>query len=156
VDDLIALLSGRWTVHRRLVDLRSGCEGDFAGTASFEPEADRLQWAEAGRLRFGGHEGPAVRRLSIARGPDGWMVEFDDGRPFHPLDLATGACTVEHRCGDDLYAGEYRLLGPDAFDVRWRVTGPRKDQEIHTTYRRIAAYSRIERPDAPGGSAVDA
>jgi hypothetical protein len=134
--NLIALLSGRWSVRRRLLDLRSGREGDFTGTASFEPEGGRLRWAETGRMRFGGHEGPAERRLSIVRGPDGWTVEFEDGRPFHPLDLATGACAVEHRCGDDLYAGEYRLLGPDALDVRWRVTGPRKDQEILTTYRR--------------------
>jgi hypothetical protein len=140
--NLIALLSGRWTVHRRLMDRRCGREGDFAGTASFEPEADRLKWSEAGRLRFGGHEGPAGRRLSIAGGPDGWRVEFDDGRPFHPLDLATGACTVEHRCGDDLYVGTYRLLGPDALDVDWRVTGPHKDQEIHTTYRRVRGSAR--------------
>ncbi len=88
-------------------------------------------------MRFGGHEGPAWRELSIVGGPDGWTVAFHDGRSFHPLDLATGVCTVEHRCGDDVYAGEYRLLGPDALDVRWRVTGPRKQQEIHTSYRRI-------------------
>ena len=135
--DLIGLLSGRWSVRRRLVDLRSGREGDFAGTASFEPEGDRLRWAEAGRMRFAGHDGPAERRLSIAGGPGGWTVEFDDGRPFHPLDLAGGTCAVEHRCGEDLYAGEYRLLGADALEVSWRVTGPRKEQEIHTTYRRI-------------------
>jgi hypothetical protein len=135
--NLIALLSGRWSIHRRLVDLRHGGVGGFTGTASFEPDGDRLRWAEAGRMRFGGHEGPAARELSIVGGPDGWTVAFADGRPFHPLDLATGACTVEHRCGDDLYAGEYRLLGPDALDVRWRVTGPRKQQEIHTSYRRI-------------------
>ena len=135
--DLIALLGGCWAVERRLVDVRGGHEGDFAGTASFESDGDRLRWAEAGRMRFGGHDGPATRRLSIARDPGGWIVEFEDGRPFHALDLETGVCAVEHRCGDDLYAGEYRLLGPDALDVSWRVSGPRKDQEIHTTYRRI-------------------
>jgi hypothetical protein len=134
--DLIALLSGRWSVQRRLADLQSGHEGDFSGTASFVPDGDRLRWSEAGRMRYRGHDGPAARKLSISGGPDGWTVEFDDGRPFHPLDLATGACTVEHRCGDDLYAGEYRLLGPDALDVHWRVTGPRKDLQIHTAYRR--------------------
>jgi hypothetical protein len=137
--DLIALLSGRWSVDRRLVDRRRGGEGEFTGTASFEPDGDRLRWTEHGRMRFGGHDGPATRRLVIAGGPDGWTVEFDDGRPFHPLDLATGACTVEHHCGDDRYAGEYRLLGAGALAVRWHVTGPGKDQEIHTTYRRIPA-----------------
>jgi hypothetical protein len=147
--DLIALLGGRWSVQRSLVDLRSGREGDFTGTASFERRGGCLRWAETGRMRFGGHEGPAERRLSIVQGPDGWTVEFEDGRPFHPLDLATGACTVEHRCGDDLYAGEYRLLGPDALDVRWRVTGPRKDQEIHTAYRRIGGAPGAARRHVP-------
>jgi uncharacterized protein DUF6314 len=87
-------------------------------------------------VRFGDHEGPAARRLSIAPAGDGWLVSFDDGRPFHALDLAGGACAVEHVCGDDRYAGEYRLIDAGTLAVRWRVTGPGKDLEITTTYRR--------------------
>jgi hypothetical protein len=66
--------------------------------------------------------------------PGGWRVAFADGRPFHPLDLDGGP--VEHRCGEDRYAGSYRLRDADTLDVRWRVTGPAKDLEIETTYRR--------------------
>jgi uncharacterized protein DUF6314 len=134
--DALDLLPGRWSIRRRLVDRRSGREGEFTGTASFSPDRDGLRWDETGRMRFGDHEGPAERSLRIAERDGGLTVEFADGRTFHPLDLSSGACAVEHRCGDDLYAGEYRLRGPDALDVRWRVTGPRKQQEIVTEYRR--------------------
>jgi hypothetical protein len=117
-----------------LRDRRSGRSGAFTGTARFEPAGDGLRWTEEGRVRYGGHEGPAGRRLAIVPGGDGWRVEFEDGRPFHPLDLDGGR--VEHLCGEDRYAGSYRLRDRDTLDVRWRVTGPGKDLEIATTYRR--------------------
>jgi hypothetical protein len=69
-------------------------------------------------------------------------VAFADGRPFHTLDLTAGGCAVEHRCGGDRYDGAYRLTGPDTLEVDWRVTGPRKDLEIRTTYRRIGPAVR--------------
>jgi hypothetical protein len=134
--DLIELLAGRWSVERRLEDRRSGRSGEFTGTATFTPDGDGLRWTEQGRIRFGDHDGPAGRRLSIAPAGDGWLVAFDDGRPFHALDLAGGACVVEHVCGADRYDGEYRLRDPDTLEVTWRVTGPRKDVEIVTRYRR--------------------
>lgn len=39
-----------------------------------------------------------------------------------------------HRCGDDLYSArlEWRDRG---FDLVWRVTGPRKDEELLHRYR---------------------
>jgi len=79
---------------------------------------------------MGAHDGPAGRRLAIVPAGDGWLA---DGRPFHPLVLGE---TVEHLCGDDRYDGEYRLRDDDTLEVRWRVTGPQKDLEIETTYRR--------------------
>jgi hypothetical protein len=127
-------LVGRWTVERRLLDRRSGESGDFTGIAAFEPDGERLRWTERGRIRFGGHAGPARRTLALASAADGWLVEFADGRPFHRLSL--DGEPVEHLCGADRYAGSYRLRDADTLDVRWRVTGPRKDLEIAATYRR--------------------
>jgi hypothetical protein len=134
--NLAAVLAGSWSVERHVSDLRSGLRGQFAGTAWFEPEDGRVRWAERGRLRFGARETEVRRELAIVDGPGGWTVVFEDGRPFHPLDLATGACTVEHLCGSDRYAGEYRLLGPDVLEIVWQVSGPGKRQEIRSTYRR--------------------
>jgi hypothetical protein len=119
----IASLAGRWTVERRIVDLRTGQSGEFRGTATITAH----EWTEHGRLRFGAYDGPASRHLKI----EGNRVAFADGRPFHTL-----APRAEHRCGDDRYTAEYRVLGPDAFDVVWTVTGPNKQQRLESAYRR--------------------
>jgi len=127
--DPITYLTGRWTVQRRLTDLDTGTEGEFEGVAEFAPDGT---WTETGRLRFGGYDGEARRVLRVVDA----AVEFEDGRPFHPLDLSVGACAVEHLCGEDRYAGEYAVLGPDELRVDWFVTGPRKRQVIESVYRR--------------------
>jgi hypothetical protein len=126
---VIPFLTGRWTVHRRLTDLETATEGTFVGVAEFDAAGT---WSETGRLRFGAYDGEARRVLRIVAG----AVEFEDGRPFHPLDLSGGGCSVEHRCGEDRYAGEYVVVGPDELRVVWLVTGPRKRQVIESEYRR--------------------
>jgi hypothetical protein len=122
-----AELTGRWRVERRVLDLLMGAVGRFEGVATFAADG---RWREEGTLEFGGYRGPARRELRIADG----MVWFDDGRPFHPFDLSGGR--VEHRCGQDTYAGEYRLVTADRLEVTWHVRGPEKDQRIDTSYSR--------------------
>jgi hypothetical protein len=126
---VIAFLAGRWTVRRQLTDLESGTEGTFEGVAEFARDGT---WTETGRLRFGTYDGEARRVLRVV---DGW-VRFEDGRPFHALDLSAGTCVVEHLCNEDRYAGEYVAVGPDELRVVWLVQGPRKRQVIESVYRR--------------------
>lgn len=64
-------------------------------------------------------------------------MRFDDGRPFHPLDLRAGRADVEHLCGSDTYRGTYVVAGAEAFSTRWRVTGPGRDDAIVTAYRKL-------------------
>jgi hypothetical protein len=134
---LPAWLAGEWTITR----LINGDAGRFQGRARFTPDPaapTSLVWHERGRLRLGGHEGPAARTLRIEPADDGaWQVRFADGRPFHPLDLAAGRCAATHRCGADTYRGEYVLVGEDRFTVTWRITGPRKHDEIVSVYDRL-------------------
>ncbi|HET8755435.1 MAG TPA: DUF6314 family protein [Solirubrobacteraceae bacterium] len=125
----IAYLAGRWTVQRRLTDLQTGVEGVFEGVAEIAPDGT---WTETGRLRFGAYDGAARRVLRLVDG----AVEFADGRPFHALDLSTGAWAVEHSCGEDRYVGEYAVVGPGELRIVWFVRGPRKRQHIETRYRR--------------------
>jgi hypothetical protein len=124
-----AELTGRWSIARRVRDLRTGTSGGFRGVATITPDG---RWVEEGTLEFGGYRGPARRELRIVDGE----VRFADGRSFHTLDL-TGR-PVEHRCGADRYTGELRLRGPDALDVVWEVTGPDKHQRMESAYRRIS------------------
>ena len=53
-------------------------------------------------------------------------VRFEDGRPFHELDLRTGRTEVVHPCGQDTYRGELQVTGPDRWVQRWEVGGPTK------------------------------
>jgi hypothetical protein len=136
--ELAAWLPGEWTVTRVI----NHGAGHFNGRARFTPDLAcpaTLIWHEHGRLRLGAHEGPAERTLRIESAAAGaWEVRFADGRPFHPLDLATGSDDVTHLCGEDTYHGRYAVEGPDRFTVTWRASGPRKDDLIETRYDRAA------------------
>ena len=135
--DLPSFLLGDWSLRRVIND----GEGTFDGVARFTADgAGGVLWHETGRLALGDYAGEAHRTLSIA--PDleagsGWQVRFDDGRPFHALDLRCGRCRVEHRCGRDVYRGVY-AAEPDRLTVRWRVTGPGRADTIASAYRRTS------------------
>lgn len=138
-DDPVGNLAGEWRFERTVTDRSTGADGIATGTAHFEPSDEGLDWIETGTLHLDGHEFDAKRRMSIVSSEDGWQVRFDDGRPFHPLDLTTGRCEVGHPCRDDFYSGTIEMLetdtGPELI-TEWRVRGPHKDQRIRTRYRR--------------------
>ena len=134
--DLPAWLIGRWSVARTIND----GAGAFTGEATFTADGDRdTVWHETGWLRLEGYRGEAHRTLLIGPGLDHgtWQVRFDDGRPFHPLDIGDGRCEVRHRCGPDVYDGVYAVGGADALSVCWRVTGPGRRDAIVSDYRRV-------------------
>ncbi len=134
VEDLAAWLSGSWDVERTIND----GQGRFTGCAAFAPDGDGgVDWRESGRLALDGHEGQVYRNLRVSPAPDGtWEVRFDDGRPFHALDLRCDRCEAEHVCGPDVYRGTYEVLDGDRMTVCWRVTGPGREDLIASEYRR--------------------
>jgi hypothetical protein len=140
VADPRAFLPGVWRIDRQVHDARSREDGRYTGTATFLLEGAGLSWVERGVLRLGGFEGSATRTMSVVPARAGsaapWEVRFDDGRPFHPLDLRAGSCPVDHPCGEDHYAGWVRVEHEGLMVVSWRVTGPRKDHTILTRYTR--------------------
>ncbi|MFE0380129.1 DUF6314 family protein [Streptomyces inhibens] len=139
VPDVAGYLAGRWSIERTVYDLRAGSEGSFRGTAEFRPDAagDALLHVEEGRLTWGGTVYPAHRTLRLRPRPDGTAeIDFADGRPFHDLDLRTGRWTAVHPCSEDRYEGTFTAVAADAWHLRWRVTGPVKDQLLCSVYRR--------------------
>ncbi len=102
---------------------------------------DTTGYRERGVLRMGSHQGPFFRDYRL-RFPARHRAEFrfEDGRPFHDLDLRGGAWSVRHRCGDDLYRGRFTLERGSRLRVQWRVTGPTKDLSILS--RLEAVYDR--------------
>jgi hypothetical protein len=140
VSDTLTFLRGAWQLGRVLDDRRSGTQGQFTGRALVLPVAGQaavLSYAESGELRFGGHTGPAGRRLALRGRPDGTVdVRFTDGRFFFLLDLRNGGWQAEHGCGADHYRLTYQVLGADLLEERWQVRGPAKDYTAVARLRR--------------------
>lgn len=131
--------AGVWQLDRVLSDALSGNHGTFTGRATLTPDADGLAYRETGTLHWPTHTGPATRGYHYAASdtdPALLSVTFEDGRPFHTLDLRDGASAFSHDCGEDLYTGTFARISDDAWEQRWRVTGPRKDLLITSTYER--------------------
>ena len=138
VEDLRAFLLGSWRISRRIYDARLGLSGRFEGSAAFTPAPGGLFYEEAGRLRFGAHEGEATQRFRFAIEPRASATVYRaDGSLFHRLELGSGTADIVHDCGADRYCGRYRVLGEDRLSVVWRVTGPRKRYRLATLHSRI-------------------
>lgn len=150
--DLRAFLGGAWELNRRLWDRRQGERGSFEGEARFEADGEGLAYRESGRLRLGGHAGPAQRALLFAFPLPGLaQVRFPDGRLFHALDLSRGPFEAEYPCGADRYRGRFHAAGTDAWRATWRVRGPGKDQIIESFYaRRLAPAGSFRATTAVG------
>lgn len=137
VDDLIGFLNGDWVLRRRLVSLEPRQSGAAQGEANFRLSGDGLDYRETADVRFAGHAGRASREHRYRLVDQGCAeVFFADGRPFHRLDLRRGRWRVEHVCGEDVYRGSFRVLGPGLWVVRWKVRGPRKNLRITSVYER--------------------
>jgi Family of unknown function (DUF6314) len=140
VSDTLAFLHGGWQLDRVLDDRRSGVRGHFTGRALALPvtgQPPELSYTESGELRFGGHTGPASRRLVLRGRPDGTAdVRFADGRLFFLLDLRDGSWQAVHGCGADRYRLTYRVLADDVLEERWEVRGAAKDYTATTRLRR--------------------
>ena len=137
ITNLRAFLEGAWRVLRTLEDRRAGIHGSFLGRGSFDPDSDGLRYTEDGVLRLAAHEGTATRRYRYRfPAPHRADVAFEDGRPFHAIDLRRGSWAVTHACGKDTYRTTFRVLGREEWSARWHIAGPRKDHLVVSHYRR--------------------
>ena len=120
-----------------MTDKQSGASGTFNGSATFTPHDGNLRYEEAGRLRFGDYGDTAFRRYDFSfPGTATAQVFFDDGRPFHDLDLSSGGWRTEHFCDPDHYDGFFQAISDNAYVCQWAISGPKKDLILHTTYHR--------------------
>ncbi|MBA4802653.1 MAG: hypothetical protein H2040_12405 [Euryhalocaulis sp.] len=137
VADLAAYLTGRWRLDRTMRDHRAGQTGTMTGVLEIAPDGESHAWRERAELAMGAYRGPAWRdyRLGFVT-PRRAAVYFDDGRPFHELDLSDGFCRQRHDCPPDLYSGVFIAFGADRWQMRWRVRGPKKRLHIVTDLAR--------------------
>jgi hypothetical protein len=140
------VLVGRWRLQREIPGIaRFSGEADFAATGS----SAVLAYAEFGVLAMtSGHNAPASRRLLYCRIGDQLAIKDDDARRrgalLHLLAFARPSCGTawlvashRHRCGEDAYDLEMRVLAPDRFETRYHVVGRRKNYRMFTVYKRM-------------------
>jgi len=136
--DLRQYLLGAWSIDRALEDRLTESDGTFAGRADFASDGEGLLYREEGRLEMAGYADDVTRtyRWSFSA-PERARLWFDDGRPFHELDLTKGRADVRHLCGDDVYDGVYDVTDEDRWRLTWEIKGPRKSLKIDSRYTRI-------------------
>lgn len=122
---------GTWSMHRKVLDYRTGSVFNFSGTAVITPAS----FNERGQVAVGGNTFSAERAYAIEAGQNSVSVLFPNGSKFIELDL-TGMQAVYHLCGRDTYLGRFFFRGQEAWAERWRVSGPNKD------YASLARYHR--------------
>jgi hypothetical protein len=128
-------LVGSWRLVRRVADRVAGQQGTVSGVLTLSGDADGLRWEESGVLRWAGGEHPVTRTYLLRERGDGWWVQFEDGRDFHPW--RPGA-VVTHPCRADVYRGLVRVDGA-RIRTCWDVRGPGKEQRLVTRLYRSAA-----------------
>lgn len=128
--------AGLWTVTRRIRQ-DDGTGGRFEGRAEWCLDGAGADYVETGQFWLA-EQGPfhAERRYRWTRD---LTVFFDDGRVFHSVPPEGGE--VAHWCPPDQYAGRYDFGDGAAWQVRWRVTGPRKAYTSVTRYVRPDSVS---------------
>lgn len=126
-------LLGTWTLTRVVDDHRAGERRDVVGTAELIEVAPGLvRWTETGTMTWPGHAVPVSRTLSVVREDAGWVVRFEDGRPFHPW--AVGR-QVDHPCAPDHYRGLVEVTDDlITWTVTWDALGPEKDYRMVTVH----------------------
>lgn len=140
--DLTPDLAGLWAIRRTVRG-----QARFAGRAEVRDiGGGAFAWREAGELRLAdGAVLKAERRYLYQLGPETGVIEirFDDGpHPgglLHRFVFDGPARTARHRhpCPPDVYDAKLTLIDAGRFCLTYRVSGPRKDYVMNSSYRRI-------------------
>ena len=130
--------AGDWRMSRLIEDRLAGETGRFAGRAVFTPDGDGLACHETGVLSLPGRAPMQAERryLYVPHLSGGITVCFADGRPFHRIAPDSATPSDRHDCAPDLYRVRYDFTAWPAWTADWHVTGPRKDYDMRSTYRR--------------------
>ncbi|MEM8775113.1 MAG: DUF6314 family protein [Pseudomonadota bacterium] len=127
---------GAWGLSRRIRH-HNAPEASFEGEALFSRHSDGLLYHETGELLVEGQAAfRAERRYYWRNGSNGMIdVFFGDGREFHSIDRHAPDAT--HFCDPDTYNVRYRFESWPIWQAEWRVTGPKKDYLMVSTYNKM-------------------
>ena len=130
---VIADFIGRWTIERTITQIGAP-QANFHGHAVFTPDGGELRYHEAGVLTIEGQSAMQAERQY--RWDDDLNVYFDDGRFFHTVPPMGGQ--TRHWCDPDDYVVAYDFSAWPHWSAQWRVSGPRKNYQMLSAYRKAA------------------
>lgn len=143
--EVFRFLEGRWDVERRF---EGSYQGSFTGEASFVPspdEASTSMYNEQGELTDGEGQQFAAKqsylyrlageKLEVLKKEESeWMV-------MHELDFqkdgSSATASHVHLCGQDHYAGTFKVDFSGGWEVAYTVNGQKKDYRIRSVYSRV-------------------
>lgn len=132
----LAALEGPWLLDR-VVTHSDGTEHRLLGRAEFRRSGVRLVHDEEGILTGDGMPPVRATRRYIWRAEPGRLeCAFPDNRPFHTIPLGVERPETTYLCPPDRYVVSYDFADAAEWRSTWRVTGPRKDYRMVSTYRR--------------------
>ena len=129
--------TGDWRL-RRVIAQAQGPDARFEGVARLVPDGAGLRYCEQGVLVIEGQAPLEAERRTLWRAARGGMIDvlFDDGRPFHRIDPAAALSHDRHLCGRDTYELRHDFSAWPQWELRCRVSGPRKAYTMRTLYTR--------------------
>lgn len=140
--------AGLWRLTRHVAH-DDGARASFEGRATLAPDGAGLRHVERGRLSLPGRPPMTATRTYLWRpAPEGVAVLFEDGRPFHVIDLSTPRPEAIHPCGADVYRVAYDLTAWPEWSAAWRVDGPRHAYAMVTRHAPLAGAAAIGHPAA--------
>ncbi len=123
-----------WAISRQIIDHTQDAKLTFTGRC----EVSDGWYQETGQMVLpDGQALSGTRRYRWDATLEGVDVYFDDGQFFHWIDLAHAAPQAWHFCDPDDYSVSYEFTKWPAWASRWKVKGPRKNYEIHSSYRKL-------------------
>jgi hypothetical protein len=129
--------AGNWSLSREIDDRLAHAQSSFVGTAIFVNFAAGLLLTEAGILTMTAQQPmQATRRYRWRQNGDAIAVSFEDGRDFHVFRPNEGTPAASHDCSPDFYRVKYDFSAWPNWGCTWHVTGPRKDYQLTSDYRR--------------------
>ena len=139
-------MGSAWRVSRQIKHA-DGTDATFSGQATWRAAPGGAIYEEVGTLCTGCAQ---VEAHQVHLWDGQLNVHFQDGRFFHAVPPRGGP--VHHECPPDTYVGLYDFAAEDAFTLRWRVTGPRKDYTMLTNYCLLSCSNKAEFRQYSGGS----
>ena len=126
---------GAWVLEKRIVHA-DGQKVEFRGSARFNPDGIGQVYEERGLMKMEGKRPMSAQRRYLWRQVDRGLIElfFEDGRPFHVIDLNAPQDT--HWCDPDTYKVKYTFDYWPEWIATWDVKGPEKGYKMVSTYRR--------------------